>query len=158
MTRRKRSYKNAPNRRDDPGPGDDNKIISLELPLHHIISVRVHRVVDGDSLFVKKMGSQKRIKVRVANISSPEKDTPQGDKAKAFFTKLLPRNRRIKLNVLQYTHKYRRFISEIMIGDTDVASEMIRSSLPYRVDVRHKNGIIFSPIKRLYTIQNNKKK
>ena len=139
--------------------GHDNDtgfvINNLSLPLRKIITVKVHRVVDGDSLFVKKYtnnatAASRRIKVRIANIVVPELNTLAGKRSKRVLENILRTGRRVKIHVLRYVPKYRRFDAELMIGDQDVATTLLKNTASgAKLSLQHTTGLRFSTVRRL---------
>jgi endonuclease YncB( thermonuclease family) len=87
------------------------------------INCKVVGVHDGDTLTCLT-AQNKQIKVRLAEIDTPEIAQPYGNKAKAVLS-LLVFGKQVSLDA-QATDRYARTVAKVITGDQDVNREMVR--------------------------------
>ena len=83
------------------------------------ISGTVHRVVDGDTLWLKNRG--KLLKIRLYGVDSPELDQDYGKKAKKFVSSLT--KRKPVTVYVKYTDQYGRLIGIVVLDDGTVLNQ-----------------------------------
>ena len=87
------------------------------------ISCRVVGISDGDTLTCLS-STKKQIKVRLAEIDSPESKQPYGTKAKQALSDLAF-GKNVVLQVRD-VDRYGRTVARIQVGNTDVNAELVR--------------------------------
>jgi endonuclease YncB( thermonuclease family) len=102
--------------------------LSLLVLLHVAASplsaaTRVLSIVDGDSLWVQDAAGA-RVEVRLAEIDSPERSQPYGERARRELAGLVAR-KYVRLEQVD-TDRYGRPVVRVYVGALDVNAEMIR--------------------------------
>ena len=85
---------------------------------------RVISVSDGDSLTLL-VDDRQQVKVRLAEIDSPESGQAYGNKSKQILTELI--HGKEVIVVVQDTDRYGRTVGRLYVGDLDVSAEMVRT-------------------------------
>jgi endonuclease YncB( thermonuclease family) len=101
-------------------------VAMLTLPPHCLaaaITCKVVGVHDGDTLTCLT-AQNKQIKVRLAEIDTPETAQPYGNKAKAALSSLVF-GKQVSLDT-QATDRYERTVAKVSVGEQDVNREMVR--------------------------------
>lgn len=96
------------------------------LPLFAVAQEHIGRVVgvsDGDTITILDDRKQ-QIKVRLAEIDTPESAQPYGSRAKQELSRLVFR-KTVSVKV-QDTDRYGRKVGRVYTNDTDVNAEMVR--------------------------------
>jgi endonuclease YncB( thermonuclease family) len=87
---------------------------------------RATKVVDGDTLAVKT-AEGKRIRVRVAEIDTPEKGEPFSNRARDALNDMVwEQDLAIRLYDID---SYGRMVGHVFVGDMDVGRELVRTGL-----------------------------
>jgi micrococcal nuclease len=125
-------------------------LLVLSLPLYAAQEYRgrVVAISDGDTLTI--LDSNKRqIKVRLAEIDTPESKQPYGSKAKQELSALAYNKTAIVKS--QSTDRYKRVVGRVYVGNVDVNAELVRrgSAWVYRK---------YAKDKKLYTLENQARK
>ena len=84
---------------------------------------RVVGITDGDTLTLLT-AEKEQVKIRLAEIDTPERGQPYGRKAKDALSKLVF-NQDVAVRYVD-TDRYGRTVGRIYIGDLDVSAEMVR--------------------------------
>lgn len=87
---------------------------------------RATKVVDGDTLAVKT-AEGKRIRVRVAEIDTPEKGEPFSNRAREALNEMVW-NQALSIRLYDID-SYGRMVGHVFIGDTDAGRELVRNGL-----------------------------
>lgn len=87
------------------------------------ISGYVVSIADGDTLTLLT-SDKERVKVRLAEIDTPEKKQPYGQRAKQELASLAF-NKDAQINVLD-TDRYGRVVGRVVVNEVDVNAELIR--------------------------------
>jgi endonuclease YncB( thermonuclease family) len=101
-------------------------LVVLLLPLQVLaadVQGRVVGVHDGDTFTLLQIGNQ-QIKVRLAEIDTPESKQPYGNKAKQELFRLIF-GKTVTVNI-QDTDRYGRTVGRVFVDTLDVNAEMIR--------------------------------
>lgn len=112
------------------------------------LEVKMHRVVDGDTLIVEKRGKEQR--VRLIGIDAPERASKNKDaeclahEATIFLKKELGEHRKIFLFFDKNVPKYDRFgrlLAYVFLSDgrTDINKNMIESGLAHEYTFQGQN-------------------
>ncbi|SDY37983.1 thermonuclease family protein [Nitrosomonas sp. Nm58] len=125
-------------------------LLVLSLPLYAAQEYRgrVVAISDGDTLTI--LDSNKRqIKVRLAEIDTPESKQPYGSKAKQELSALAYNKTAIVKS--QSTDRYKRVVGRVYVGNVDVNAELVRrgSAWVYRQYAKDKS---------LYALENQARK
>lgn len=87
------------------------------------IQGKVVAISDGDTLTLLDT-NKKQLKIRLAEIDTPESKQPYGKRAKQALSKLVfAKNATVKV---QAKDRYGRIVGRVYIGDLDVNAEMVR--------------------------------
>lgn len=86
------------------------------------IAGRVVSISDGDT-FTLLTNNKKQVKVRLAEIDTPESKQPYGNKAKQELATLIF-DKTVTVNV-KTTDKYGRTVGRVYVGNTDVCADMV---------------------------------
>jgi micrococcal nuclease len=84
---------------------------------------KVIGITDGDTLTVLK--DNKQYKIRLAEIDTPEKDQPYGNKAKQALSDFVF-GKSVRIEV-ETTDRYGRTVGKVYLGDMDVNAELVRN-------------------------------
>ncbi|SDH25794.1 thermonuclease family protein [Nitrosomonas sp. Nm132] len=114
-------------------------LLVLSLPLYAAQEYRgrVVAISDGDTLTI--LDSNKRqIKVRLAEIDTPESKQPYGSKAKQELSALA--YNKTAIIKAQSTDRYKRVVGRVYVGNVDVNAELVRrgSAWVYRQYAKDK--------------------
>ena len=83
---------------------------------------KVVAIADGDTLTL--LVNRQQLKIRLAEIDTPERGQPYGSKAKEALSQLAFGKR---VRVVATDHdRYGRIVGRVYIGDTDVNAELVR--------------------------------
>lgn len=96
------------------------------LPMAHATSAlsgRVIQIADGDTLTLLDADNA-RIKVRLAEIDSPERAQPYGNRAKHVLAELV-RSRVVEVTVIDID-PYGRIVGQVRANGIDINAEMVR--------------------------------
>jgi len=86
---------------------------------------RVESVIDGDTIEVLVDGSPKELlRIRLANIDTPEHDQPWGERARAALAARVD-GRVVRINAVA-TDRYGRIVGEVYASDVCVNCELVR--------------------------------
>ncbi|MCG6541903.1 thermonuclease family protein [Pseudomonas sp. KSR10] len=88
------------------------------------IDCRVVGISDGDT-FTCLTSAKQQVKVRMAEIDTPEKAQPYGTRARQALSDLIF-GKNVTLNV-QDRDRYGRTVARVHVGSTDVNAEMVRT-------------------------------
>lgn len=86
-------------------------------------SGRVSRVVDGDTLDVRRSDGQ-GVRIRLAQIDAPEKSQPHGPKATAAL-RSMALDKLVRIEVVD-TDRYGRTVGEVLLEGRNINREMVR--------------------------------
>ncbi len=104
-------------------------VLLFAFPLRaEILAGKVIKIVDGDTLTLLTQ-EKHQVKIRLAEIDTPEKGQPYGKKAKQKLGKLVF-GKKIQVNV-QETDRYGRIVGRVYIGDLDVNAELVKQGLAW---------------------------
>ena len=96
---------------------------SAEEPLEGYIYGKVVKITDGDTLTILT-GEKEQVKIRLAEIDTPERGQPYGKKAQEALSELVwPKNVAVRVVDID---RYGRTVGRIYVGETDVSAEMVR--------------------------------
>lgn len=87
------------------------------------IKGKVVAISDGDTLTLLD-ANKKQIKIRLAEIDTPESKQPYGKRAKQALSKLV--FAKTAIVEVQAKDRYGRIVGRVYIGDLDVNAEMVR--------------------------------
>ena len=87
-----------------------------------IFQGKVIGVTDGDT--IKILHNKQQLKIRLAEIDTPEKGQPYGNKAKQALSDLVF-GKKVRV-VKQDVDRYGRIVGRVYLGDLDVNAEMVR--------------------------------
>jgi micrococcal nuclease len=109
---------------------------------------RVVAISDGDTLTILD-SSKRQIKVRLAEIDTPESKQPYGSKAKQELSALA--YNKTAIVKAQSTDRYKRVVGRVYVGNVDVNAELVRrgSAWVYRK---------YAKDKQLYALENQARK
>jgi len=99
-------------------------IVCTNTVLAESLSGKVVKIADGDTLTMLVAGNR-QIKIRLAEIDTPESHQPYGQKAKQALAGLVF-SRTITADV-QTTDRYGRSVARVYAGTLDVNAELVRS-------------------------------
>ena len=100
-----------------------------ELP--SVIHAKVIKVIDGDTIHLKHKRYGK-IKVRLAEIDTPEKDQPHGEEATIILKKMIL-NKFVKLNKVTID-RYERVVGIIYHNNLEINYFLVRNGLAWCYD------------------------
>ena len=108
--------------------------------MHHY-EAKVLNVVDGDTYdVIIDLGFDiyHRVRLRLYGIDTPEKNTPEGVKAKDYVTKLLGNNV-VEIECLKF-EKYGRSLSKVKLNNEDLTEHLIKNGYgkPYFGEKKEK--------------------
>lgn len=83
----------------------------------------VSNVADGDTLTL--IASEKKYKIRLAEIDTAERDQPYGSVAKSVLSNLVL-NKQVRVLVVKKRDRYGRVIGRIFLGEEDVNAYMVK--------------------------------
>lgn len=100
-----------------PASDEELKSVTVTATPAFTYAATVERVVDGDTFLVSieaGFGILVRDKLRLRGVDCPELGTPEGERAKAYVTKLFPKGTRVILKSSKGgTDKYGRFVVDL---------------------------------------------
>ena len=97
---------------------------SSTAPLPGYVYGRVVKIADGDTLTLLTQAND-QIRVRLAEIDTPERGQPYGRKSQETLSSLVW-EKDIAVRVVD-VDRYGRTVGRIFVGDTDVSAEMVRT-------------------------------
>lgn len=92
------------------------------------LSGKVVKIIDGDTVILLVSGNR-QVKIRLAEIDTPESHQPYGQKAKQALAGLVF-SRTITADV-QTTDRYGRSVARVYAGTLDVNAELVRSGFAW---------------------------
>lgn len=106
-----------------------HSLASNKIP--NTVFASVLRIVDGDTVYLKH-NEYGKIKVRLAEIDTPEKDQPYGKEAALALSKLIS-GKIVKLNKVT-VDKYNRIVGIIYYKKTDINYYLVRNGFAWSYD------------------------
>ena len=106
-----------------------HSLASNKIP--NTVFASVLRIVDGDTVYLKH-NEYGKIKVRLAEIDTPEKDQPYGKEAALALSKLIS-GKIVKLNKVT-VDKYNRIVGIIYYKQTDINYYLVRNGFAWSYD------------------------
>ena len=104
-----------------------------------ILSAKVIKVVDGDTVYLKHKEYGK-LKIRLADIDAPEKDQPHGIDATDTLKKLIDK-RSVKLKKIT-VDRYNRIVGIIYANDVEINYYLVRNGYAWCYDKYNKRAKI----------------
>jgi micrococcal nuclease len=125
-------------------------LLILSLPLYAAQEYigRVVAISDGDTLTILE-SNNRQIKVRLAEIDTPESKQPYGARAKQELS-ALAYNKTVIVKA-QSTDRYKRVVGRVYVGNVDVNAELVRRGTAWVYRQYAKD-------KQLYAIENHARK
>ncbi len=90
------------------------------------LRLQVIRVVDGDTFLGRTAGGAE-VRVRLAEIDTPEKGEPWSNRARDRLRQLIDQ-REVSIRLFDID-SYRRLVARVYVGDTDVNAVLVREGL-----------------------------
>jgi len=106
-----------------PAPRPAPPARQVEAPVATQLSGKVISIADGDTLTILAAGNQ-QVKIRLAEIDTPESGQPFGNRSKQALSKLAGRQS-VTVEV-QDIDQYGRTVGRVYVGDVDVSAELVR--------------------------------
>ena len=97
-------------------------LLTTSLHAATIYTGKVIAITDGDTIKILTSDKQ-QIKVRLANIDSPEKKQPYGQKAKQILSDKIY-GKKVTVEKVT-TDRYKRMIGKVYLGDRYINAEMV---------------------------------
>ncbi|TDL97683.1 nuclease [Stutzerimonas stutzeri ATCC 17588 = LMG 11199] len=115
-------------------------LITAHISAAEAINCRVVAISDGDT-FTCLAADKNQVKVRMAEIDTPEKAQPYGTRARQALSGLIF-GKDVTLEV-QDRDRYGRTVARVKVGSTDVNAEMVRAGAAwaYRAYLKDKSLI-----------------
>lgn len=105
-------------------------IFSVNLFAEYYKDVKVLRVIDGDTVYVKH--SEKLLKLRLLNIDAPELKQPFGEESRTYLKSLIG-SKLVDVNTLK-KDRYERVLSTIFFEGKNVNKLMVEKGLAWVYD------------------------
>ena len=114
-------------------------IVFLQPSLADTYTGKVIGITDGDTLTVLK--DNKQYKIRLAEIDTPEKDQPYGNKAKQALSDFVF-GKSVRIEV-ETTDRYGRTVGKVYLGDMDINAELVRNGYAWVYRRYAKDKILY---------------
>lgn len=102
----------------------------LKNALLYNYKATILNIVDGDTIDVKiDLGFKIYIdmRLRLAGLDTPERNTESGKAAKLWLETALPINHEVRLSIFKAADKYGRYLATIHYNGVDINQELIKS-------------------------------
>lgn len=97
-------------------------LLSLSVYAEQTITGKVIKIADGDTLTVRV--KNKKFKIRLAEIDTPEKIQPYGSSSRtALVNKVMGKLIQVRITT---TDRYKRYIGHIYLNDRHINAEMVK--------------------------------